>query len=188
MVTQDLLFFFFFLRFILFILVALGLWWCTGFSNCSEWASHCCGLVAERGLRAPGLQLLLHVSSVVEVCRLWGSGSVVVTPGLSYPAACGIVPEQGWNPCPLHWQVDSQPLDHQGSPGFTLNNFPVYRIAVAMLYTWHSQYFTYNWNLVPFDHCHVIPPSPWPHLVITNLISFLMSLVFVLFGLDLACK
>ena len=31
-------------------------------------------------------------------------------------AACGILPDQGSNPCPLHWQADSQPLRHQGSP------------------------------------------------------------------------
>ena len=30
--------------------------------------------------------------------------------------ACGIFPDQGPNPYPLHWQVDSQPLDHQGIP------------------------------------------------------------------------
>ena len=29
---------------------------------------------------------------------------------------CGIFPDQGSNPCPLHWQADSQPLRHQGSP------------------------------------------------------------------------
>ena len=28
----------------------------------------------------------------------------------------GIFPDQGLNPCPLHWQMDSQPLHHQGSP------------------------------------------------------------------------
>ena len=28
-----------------------------------------------------------------------------------------LVPDQGSNPCPLHWQADSQPLCHQGSPG-----------------------------------------------------------------------
>ena len=28
---------------------------------------------------------------------------------------CGTFPDQGWNPCPLHWQVDSLPLSHQGS-------------------------------------------------------------------------
>ena len=44
------------------------------------------------------------------------AGSVVVVHGLSCSAACGIFPVQGSNPCPLHWQADSQPLRHQGSP------------------------------------------------------------------------
>ena len=35
------------------------------------------------------------------------AGSVVVTHGLSRSAACGIFPDQGSNPCPLHWQADS---------------------------------------------------------------------------------
>ena len=43
-------------------------------------------------------------------------GSVVVAHGPRCSAACGIVPDQGSNPCPLHWQADSQPLRHQGSP------------------------------------------------------------------------
>ena len=44
------------------------------------------------------------------------AGSVVVAHGLSCSAACGIFSDQGSNPCPLHWQADSQPLRHQGSP------------------------------------------------------------------------
>ena len=44
------------------------------------------------------------------------AGSVVVAHGPSCSAACGIFPDQGPNPCPLHWQADSQPLRHQGSP------------------------------------------------------------------------
>ena len=44
------------------------------------------------------------------------SGSVIVAHGPSCSAACGIFPDQGSNPCPLHWQADSQPLRHQGSP------------------------------------------------------------------------
>ena len=28
--------------------------------------------------------------------------------------------DQRWNLCPLHWQVDSQPLDHQRSPKYVL--------------------------------------------------------------------
>ena len=35
------------------------------------------------------------------------TGSVVVAHGLSYSTACGIFPDQGSNPCPLHWQADS---------------------------------------------------------------------------------
>ena len=50
------------------------------------------------------------------------AGSVVVAHGPSCPAACGIFPDQGLNPCPLHWQADSQPLRHQGSPAATLRN------------------------------------------------------------------
>ena len=39
--------------------------------------------------------------------------SVVVAHGLSRSAACGILPDQGSNLRPLHWQADSQPLRHQ---------------------------------------------------------------------------
>ena len=44
------------------------------------------------------------------------AGSVVVAHGPSCSTACGIFPDQGSNPCPLHWQAGSQPLRHQGSP------------------------------------------------------------------------
>ena len=44
------------------------------------------------------------------------AGSVVVAHGSSCSVACGIFPDQGSNPCPLHSQADSQPLRHQGSP------------------------------------------------------------------------
>ena len=44
------------------------------------------------------------------------ASSVVVAHGPSCSAACGIFPDQGSNPCSLHWQADSQPLHHQGSP------------------------------------------------------------------------
>ena len=44
------------------------------------------------------------------------AGSVVVARGPSRSTACGILPDQSSNPCPLHWQADSHPLRHQGSP------------------------------------------------------------------------
>ena len=64
--------------------------------------------------RCAGLSLLrpLFLRSTGSRC----AGSVVVTHGPSCSAACGIFPDQGSNPCPLHWQADSQPLRHQGSP------------------------------------------------------------------------
>ena len=65
-------------------------------------------LVAEHGI-------LDARASVVVAPGLQRTESVVVAYGLSYPAACGIFPDQGLNPCPLHWQADSLPLDHQGS-------------------------------------------------------------------------
>ena len=46
------------------------------------------------------------------------TGLAIVAHGPSRSAACGIFPDQGSNPCPLHWQADSQPLRHQGSPCF----------------------------------------------------------------------
>ena len=44
------------------------------------------------------------------------TGSVIVAHGPSCSTTCGIFPDQGSNPRPLHWQADSQPLHHQGSP------------------------------------------------------------------------
>ena len=63
--------------------------------------------------RCAGLSLLWPL-----LLRSTGSrraGSVVVAQGPSCSAACGIFPDQGSNPCPLHRQADSQPLRHQGS-------------------------------------------------------------------------
>ena len=54
------------------------------------------------------------------------AGSVIVAHGLSRSTACGIFPDQGLNPCPLHWQADSQPLHHQGSPVYLyFKSFPL---------------------------------------------------------------
>ena len=44
------------------------------------------------------------------------AGSVIVAHGPSRSATCGIFPDRGTNLCPLHWQADSLPLRHQGSP------------------------------------------------------------------------
>ena len=35
----------------------------------------------------------------------------------------GILPDLESNPCLLHWQVDSLPLNHQGSPYLKINTY-----------------------------------------------------------------
>ena len=78
-------------------------------------------------------------------------GSVIVAYGPSCSVARGIFPDQGSNPCPLHWQADSQPLCHQGSPDcmvFILQ-------FVNMVY--HIDRFAYieeSWH--PWDKPHLI--------------------------------
>ena len=65
-------------------------------------------------LRYVGLSLLWPLP-----LRSTGSGragSAAMAQGPSRSAACGIFPDRGTNPCPLHRQADSQPLRHQGSP------------------------------------------------------------------------
>ena len=65
--------------------------------------------VAVRGL-------LIAVASPVVERGLQSTGSAVVAPGPSCSAACGILPDQGSNPCAPAWQADSQPLHHQERP------------------------------------------------------------------------
>ena len=96
----------------------LQLWQVGATLCCGAWASHCggfscCGAQALGTARA----------SVVVACRLSSCGSQVLECRLS---SCGTQawllrgmwdpPGQGSNPCPLHWQADSQPLRHLGSP------------------------------------------------------------------------
>ena len=106
---------FFFFNLFYFILFIYFLWLCWVFvfvrglslvvASGGHSSSRCMGLSLSRPL----------------LLRSTGSrraGSVVVAHGRSCSEACGIFPDQGSNPCPLHWQADSQPLRHQGSPHY----------------------------------------------------------------------
>ena len=102
-----------------------------GYSSLRCMASHCGGFSCC-GARALGTQ-----ASVVVARGLQSAGSVVVAHGPSRSTACGILTDQGSNPCPLHWQADSQPLHHQGSPlkGFLivlLGLLPTFLIIASM--------------------------------------------------------
>ena len=68
------------------------------------------------------------------------AGSVVVAHGPSCSAACGILPDQGSNPCPLHWQADSQPLRHQGSPQKTFISLTLPFILLPSLFLLLTKY------------------------------------------------
>ena len=92
-------------------------------SGCSVSASHCSGFLSpwllllwSMGSRVHALQQLQRMSSAVAGPGLQSTGSVAVEHGLSYMTACETFLDQRLNPCLLHRQVDSLPLDHQGSP------------------------------------------------------------------------
>ena len=67
---------------------------------------------------APHSRVRASHCSGVSHCRAWAlehSASIAAARGHRCFAECGIFPDQELNPCPLHWQADSQPLDHQES-------------------------------------------------------------------------
>ena len=88
-------------------MAALGLRFCVrAFSSCGKWGPL---FIAVRGP-------LTIAASLVAEHRLQTRRLSNVAHGPSCSVACGILLDQGSNPCPLHWQADSQPLHHQGSP------------------------------------------------------------------------
>ena len=108
---NHLFYFIFFKNFYLFIFIYL--WLCRVFvsvrglslvaASGGHSSSQCAGL-------SPSRPLLLRSTGSRR------AGSVAVAHGPSCSAARGILPDQGSNLRPLHWQADSQPLRHQGSP------------------------------------------------------------------------
>ena len=61
------------------------------------------------------------------------AGSAIVAHGPSRSGACGIFPDQGSNLCPLHWQSDSHPLSHPGSPvGSFLITDSIYILVIGL--------------------------------------------------------
>ena len=93
-------------------------------------SSRCAGLSLLRPLTIAPLTIAV---SLVAKHRLRRAGSVIVAHGLSCSAACGIFPDQGSNLCPLHWQADSQPLSHQGSP-YCVNSLKVFHMFQCRIF------------------------------------------------------
>ena len=95
-------------------MAVLGLRFCArAFSSCGKWRPL---FIAVCG------PFIIAASLVAEHRLQMHRLIVIVAHGPSCSAACGIFPDQGSNPCPLHWQADSQPLRHQGSPSITFDS------------------------------------------------------------------
>ena len=145
-------FFFLIILFIYLFLAVLGLCCCArAFSSCSEqgllfvavrgFLIVIVSLVAEHGLQVHGLQQLWLAGPRVQAQQLWHMGPVA-------PRMWDL-PGPGLEPvCPLHWQADSQPLRHQGSPKICLYfewSFYLIRYLLgccSCLTVFQSSYFT----------------------------------------------
>ena len=104
-------------------LAVLGLCCCTGFSlvaeswgysSCREHASHWGGLPVAEHTRALGCAGFSSCSTGISSCSSWAPEQRLSSchAQAELPYACGILPDQGYNLCLLHWQVDSLPRSH----------------------------------------------------------------------------
>ena len=74
---------------------------------------------------------------VAVASRLQSTGLIVVAHRLSGSVVCGIFQDQGLDWCLLHWQADSLPLSHQGSPAYVILKFYMNQFVKI-------NYFNYN--------------------------------------------
>ena len=99
-------------------------------SSCSVWALHCGGF-SWCGAGALG-------QGDFSSCGSWGLehrlNSIVVMHRLSCSTVYGIFLDEGSNPCLclLYWQLDSSPMNHQGSP--------LYGLILTMIGAFLSQF------------------------------------------------
>ena len=75
------------------------------------------------------------------------AGSVVVAHRPICSTACGIFPDQGSNPCPLHWQADSKPLHHQGSPEYAFWSYTFICLSTIQVDLQFTVEYVHNWNI-----------------------------------------
>ena len=94
------------------------------------------------------------------------AGSAAVAHGPRCSAACGILPDQGPNPRPLHWQADSQPLRHQGSPQnnfieihFTYHKNQSLKVYCSMVFSIFTELCKHHHNLRALYHPKVKPST-----------------------------
>ena len=113
-------------------------------------SSRCAGLLSSRPL----------------LLRSTGSrraGSAIVAHGPSCSEACGIFPDQGSNPCPLHWQADSQPLRHQGSPlrPFLTSGFAVMSFFVNQMIMYAPIFYLFGFYFLSWMISSTLYSNPY---------------------------
>lgn len=104
---------------------------------CASRTSHCSGFCCH-GARALGC-----VGSEVAAPRFHSKGSIVVVHGLSCPEAWGVLTDRESNRGLLHWQVNSSPLSHQGTPILRfLRNLHLFSVVTAPVYSyqWYEKF------------------------------------------------
>ena len=166
-------FFFFFKKFTFFLFTYLWLCWVfvsvRGLSlvvaSGDHSSSRCAGL-------SPSRPLLLQSTGSRR------AGSAVVAHGPSCSAACGILPDQGRNPCPLHQQADSQPLCHQGSP---LGNFWWYiKISSRILHIKPWPHIFFTWKLFIWEEKPAHRNGDEPIVNVPPLLLHLWNIFYIL--------
>ena len=110
-----------------------------GYSPVAGRASHC-GAFSCYTVRAPG-------------CSGFGSRGAQAQ-GLSWSTACRIFPDQGSNPYLLHWQVDSLPLSHLGSPSLETSNTS-YALTIPQFPARGSPLTPHSRTQLPIQHFHL---------------------------------
>ena len=163
--------FFFFFNFLF--LAVLGLRFCArAFSSCGKRRPL---FIAVRGP-------LTIAASLVRSTGSRRAGSVIVAHGPSCSAACGILLDQGSNPCPLHWQADSQPLRHQGSPQKS------FFISEHSTEIFHMDYFPQE-NCIVLKTPKSLMQSSLSYSYFRNVLNFLLLIRFPSFLIcDSTCE
>ena len=105
---------------------------------------------------------------------------------LGCSAACGVFSDQGSNVCLLHWQVDSLPLSHQGSPSEPIRVYLFTDTVVVQLLScvrlsvtpWTAAHqaslsFIISWSLLKLMSIESLMPSN--HLVLCPPLRHLTS-------------
>ena len=85
------------------------------FSSCSAQASHCGGLSLQRTDSTMRWPWQWCTQALEHRLSSWGTWAELL-------CSTGELPSQGSNPCFLHWQADTYPPSHRGSPTLSISS------------------------------------------------------------------